>query len=785
MSLNSLRLPNPSTQAQIRAGRLLEDLQRRFQNRELLSHDDVRGAVYEALQQFFLHAAEPLFVDATLPAHLPRDRQSYTEPLRAIANDIAVVYAESQALTTALSASFNLQTALLQALKGRLLRTGSTLIDLQISQGSFNQAVIVAGDDFTDDSRIDTEATLSLPRADVQALAGLLTLQRTGNDTAIDPSQATIRIEPLQDYRYRPYEGQFFGLVGQAVPEGGAFHLIEQPVGQAIRESIPNDLLRRFREYATSQVAAGGKLSTQVLSAALVQARSEGSFAGFSSTEWELLGGQIHTGTELNTILGGEIPEFQMALDPSKALIEQGASTEERAQARLAMVDGDPDSFWQIEYTRAFDVGSAELRDGDANYPERVGLYSTLLQQQLRDFDALDFDIRITLDLGHLATVNWVDVVPMLFDGAEHLEILAAESSQDGETFTELPALHEGPTGNRLAADSNTTLEASTAHATLAPSASAFAGSGLWVFAPRALRYLRLDLRQPVPVLTPYQVLAVQLSRTVRRRHSRNSVGRRRPSTQSTEVRTLVLSYPETLQITNGGADPADQVGARDGRRTDATSALDKLIEGGGISLSSLNKATRDLVGTITGRPTRGRTLYGNEEITNQWAETRWDRQRYAIAIRDIGVWRYEFVEQSEFVSIRYQSPEPLRDVSLEVDESIPKPFTDQRAVTSFIDYYIGLGDSQEWIPLAPVTSRVLRTLEGNRLPTVIHINSGIPPSERAPGEGYADFDHEITQIRLRAVLRRLPDGEIEDANHFTPSLKSYRLRWTVRGGFR
>jgi len=95
------------------------------------------------------------------------------------------------------------------------------------------------------------------------------------------------------------------------------------------------------------------------------------------------------------------------------------------------------------------------------------------------------------------------------------------------------------------------------------------------------------------------------------------------------------------------------------------------------------------------------------------------------------------------------------------------------------------LGDTQEWIPLAPVTSRVLRTLEGNRLPTVIHVNSGIPPDERAPGDGYVDFDHEVNQIRLRGILRRLPDGEIDEADNYTPALKSYRLRWTVRGGFR
>lgn len=803
MSVNALRLPNPSQQPVVRAQRLFEDLQRRFQNRELTSHDDIRGVLYDALQAFFLHAAEPTFLGATLLEHQPRKRTDFFDPIRKLADDLAVLYRESQALTEASSASFNFQNLLLETLFGRLKRAGSTLIDLQIAQAKFNQAIIVAGDDFVNDSRIDPNAGLALPKADVNPTGNLLTLRRIGNESAIDPSKVDVHIEPLQNYRYRLYEGQLYGLVGQAVPEGGSFHFVEKAAGEIARESLPQDLLRRFQSFfGGEQTAPGGQPSSGVggstnarpvtLSQALIQARSQGSFGGFTKEEWELLAGNIHNANELSTIIGGEIPEFQKALDPSKVLVDVGASPDERRRGRLAMLDGDPDTFWQIEYTRAIKAAPANLVQGNENFPERVGLVSQILQQEQRDFDTLDLDIRITIDLGQIQTINWVDLVPMLFEGIEHLELLDFRTSADGNVYEAVPPLRAGQDGNRISRDSNATLDAQAVNAVLASSSSVFTGRGLWVFAPRAARFLRFDLRQPVPVLTPYNILALELSRTMRRRHSRSTTGRRRASTQTTETRIVELSYPETIQATTGAADPADQAKARGASRVDGTTGLDQLAAGN-VNQNSLKEVRRDLrevalqtsgVGNILGSgPIRGRTLIGAEEIAKQWFETRWDRQRYAIGIRDIGVWRYRFEEASEMVSIPFRSPLPIRDVSLEVDEVIPKPFLAGREIIGFIDYFVGLGDSHEWLPIAPVNSQVVRTLEGNRLSAVIHVNSGIPPAERAPGETYIDFDHDVDQIRFRAVLRRPTD--IPDAENFTPALKSYRLTWTVSGGGR
>lgn len=800
MSVNALRLPNPTQQPRARAERLFLDLQRRFQDRELTSHDDIRGALYESLQVFFRNAAEPTFKGQQLLGHQPRRRDDFLVPLRKLADDLAVQYLEAQALTDSLTASFNFQNALLETLFGRLKRAGSTLIDLQIAQDQFNQPVIVAGDDFIDDSRIDPNATLVLSKADVNPVGNLLTLRRTGNESVVDLGLVNVRVEPLQDYRERLYEGQFYGLVGQAAPEGGAFHFVEKATGEAARESLPIDLLRRFREFFTG-ASAGAKvadrvdLSNTTIAQALVQARNQGAFAGFTASEWELLGGHIHDQSELQTLIGGEIPEFQRALDPSRAVVDVGASPEERLRSRLAMLDGNPDTFWQVEYVRPATESLPDiqenLQDGDENYPERAGFISEILQQEGRNFDTLDLDVRLTIDLGAPTVVNWVDLVPMLFEGIEHLEILRFATSLDGSNYDDIPRLRLGEDGSRISRDSNTVLETDAVQAVMAPSASAFTGRGLWVFAPRTVRYLQFDIRQPVPVLVPYHLLALQLSRTVRRRHSRNAFGHRRPSTQVTEHRTVTLSYPETVQITTGAADPSEAAKARGARRVEGTTGLDELAAGN-LNNNTLKEIKRDLKEVIltTGfgqflgsGPARGRTLYGADEITKQWFETRWDRKRWAIAIRDLGIWRYNFEETSEMVSIRYRSPEPLRDISLEVDEVIPKQFLEGNEITAFIDYYVGLGEGQEWYPIAPVNSQVVRTLEGNRLASVIHVNSGIPPAERAPGETYVDFDHEIDQVRLRAVLRRPTD--LPDAENFTPALKSYRLTWTVRGGFR
>lgn len=161
-------------------------------------------------------------------------------------------------------------------------------------------------------------------------------------------------------------------------------------------------------------------------------------------------------------------------------------------------------------------------------------------------------------------------------------------------------------------------------------------------------------------------------------------------------------------------------------------------------------------------------------KIKEQHVTTKWDRARYAIGIKDIGVWAYQYMEKSGFVSVPYASPKPIRAISLHADEVIPAEFQDNR-MQRWIRYWISANDGQNWIEIAPANQGAL--VDSTEAPQVIHVNSGIPEQERDPNAGYLDVENHVTSIRLKAVLYR-PAG----VNDATPILKSYRLQMTLRG---
>ena len=241
----------------------------------------------------------------------------------------------------------------------------------------------------------------------------------------------------------------------------------------------------------------------------------------------------------------------------------------------------------------------------------------------------------------------------------------------------------------------------------------------------------------------------------------------------------MALSYPETILATTGGADPSDQAKARGASKTDSEFKLSNFLN----QPAALLGLGAHIISTLTGNFVGGRTSYGADSIKKQWFTTHWDKGRYAIGIQDLSVWQYKYAETSELVSIPFKSPQPISKIALEVDELIPKEFDEGRAIGNWVKYWVAVGNSQDWVPIAPNNNRVTRTLEGNQLPVVVNINAGIPVSERNPAEGYVDLDHDVDTVRFRATLSRPVD--LDNADELTPILKSYRLLLTVRGGFR
>jgi hypothetical protein len=232
------------------------------------------------------------------------------------------------------------------------------------------------------------------------------------------------------------------------------------------------------------------------------------------------------------------------------------------------------------------------------------------------------------------------------------------------------------------------------------------------------------------------------------------------------DFRTVEMSYLDTLKLWNGNI---STTGLETGPGTNVS-------DSGGKDFDPIVSC---LTGGFFGGSKDVNTTVESSgwKVNSQAKVTKWDKARYAIGIKEIGIWSYRFVGRSGFVSKPFRTPKPIRTVGLLADEIIPKAFNTTQ-VKPWIRYWVSFGEGLEWVPIAPASEGPAQLVDGERIPQIIHVNSGIPAAERDPRAGYVDFDGEVSQARLKCILYR-PDG-LED---MSPVLKGYRLKMTVRGG--
>lgn len=165
--------------------------------------------------------------------------------------------------------------------------------------------------------------------------------------------------------------------------------------------------------------------------------------------------------------------------------------------------------------------------------------------------------------------------------------------------------------------------------------------------------------------------------------------------------------------------------------------------------------------------------------VQRQWAETYWDKIRYAIGIRDIGVFSYRYARASERVSVPFTSPKEILKVSCEVDEFIPAILPDTRR---WILYYVSIDNGQTWLQVNPLEQPTLYAEDGSIVPRTITINldDGGPQGDDVKA---IRSDSGVYNVRFRWVM--FTDPTLPDGDRFSPVLKGYRLRILPRGGLR
>jgi hypothetical protein len=163
--------------------------------------------------------------------------------------------------------------------------------------------------------------------------------------------------------------------------------------------------------------------------------------------------------------------------------------------------------------------------------------------------------------------------------------------------------------------------------------------------------------------------------------------------------------------------------------------------------------------------------------ISRTWLETWWDKIRWAIGIREIGIYSYEYAQTSEIVSVPFLSPREILKVSLRVNEQVPRLYPNTQ---SWIQYFVSGDGGKNWHRINPLDKPSVFTGEsGKPLPRIINFNADFA-SENSDENKFITVEEPVKSIKFRAVLTR-PGGEEYEGT--SPVLKGYRLMIYPKGG--
>jgi hypothetical protein len=454
------------------------------------------------------------------------------------------------------------------------------------------------------------------------------------------------------------------------------------------------------------------------------------------------------------SIVNSEPTESPTVGSLEMAETDDGAPLEEKQAVRTQILDGNADSYWQAEHV--VNLPSMDLEN--LTYQDLVDALNA------PGIDKIDLEVTVVLKLTIPRVVNFIVLDPLQAGDGAWMEVLDISTSIDGDEWDQLEGLHDHNFENVLTDEANEELTEEEVAVTLAPNKYEYSGKGVWTFPAREARYVRVTLLQRAPVPAPYDIKVMETSRTVTMTHTGH---RGTESTNETHQRVVPMSYLDTLRTT-AGSGGAPRLSAPE--RNEVSSGE------GAIGV------VRDIFdpGELfhTDKP-RSQTTHewSAEVIVDEWMETRWDKARYAIGIKDLRVFAYQFASFSERGSVAYKTPKPITKVTLLTDEVVPDDFNAGRQLRPWILYWVSFDDGVTWTPIAPTSASVLNRLDGSVLPAAVNVNSGLPEEEQDPLQAYVNVDNP-RQIRLKWRLVR-PEGMPD----LTPVLKGYRLQLSVEGG--
>lgn len=234
--------------------------------------------------------------------------------------------------------------------------------------------------------------------------------------------------------------------------------------------------------------------------------------------------------------------------------------------------------------------------------------------------------------------------------------------------------------------------------------------------------------------------------------------------TNITEVTRIVrLSYLQTVAVLTDTADLSELAGEGGALPANTFTASDPGSPGF-LGIGSEGPSSQTQTFTDSGW-----------SISRTWQETYWDKIRWAIGIKEVGIYSFSYEAAGEFVSVPFKAPTDIEKVTLEVEELIPTSYPNTQP---WIQYYITGNDGQTWTRISPIDTPTVFTDGGRSVPRIINFNPDFE-SEDDDQNRFVKTQNPVRQIRFRAILLRPNTQEFAET---TPILKQYRLQIVPKG---
>ena len=709
------------------------------------------------LKKFFTRLQKPLFEFRPLVKGDFVNVDTYNDSVEDIKDDLDMVHQESAVAARMSAEVFNIGQLQGAELTRRAAEAASKVADLRLLSGQLDGQTIIAGDDFQDTTKVDAQFATQFPRAQVVGKDGVCTLKRIAADNVlldgaeIEVTPVGVLISSNADNTERFYEGDFYDFIGKARPEGGSWNL-EELVDPALLDSLSGDRVPTYGDTGEndSVLNLGGEGTEQY------------TYHGAGGPDWTPDALRDENVNDLRQ--PGVERQIGDPLRPEDiTVIDRGATEADKKASRQKMIDGSADSFWECEYV----VNAGSAFDNTVVFDDDGNLTSSLSTQELRnraisrdDELSIDLEIYVTLTLPEAKPLNYLSLNPQNFGETTFLQVIeVSTASSNDDEFVPVEGLDRNRFANILTSNVNEELQEEDVAATLAPSRSSFRGQGVFNFPSRSAQKVRFKLRQSTPVPNPYQRLSIELNRnrTWDWAYGGKESGHHIRKYTRYMKRTVILSYLQTVQVMTG----ARSVGEVAAETNASATASASVSQGSG--------------GCSGGRSYSAALNDSGWQVGRSWLETYYDKLRYAIGIREIGAYSYEYSDKAELVSRDYQVPQGVWKMQLQVDEDIPAVFDSAKR---YVQYYVSIDNGGNWTQINPIDHPTIYK-DGVPVPKTLTVAENIagPTSDE---EGVMDLS-EATSVKLKAVFMNEPG--LDNAENYTPTLKSYRLKIFPKAG--